>query len=170
MQHQLSCLPEESLSVLRNARIINNFGTQAHIDNSSAGVILILVRLCGVSIMGDKIAAQPTQQVGAYCIKLFQKCYVCLAQHYGTTIEPVPFNEALHEKNIAKTDSRHQECCVAELPGMLPKITYILLLKLECLATTFEFQPCLEQEGIFGVQPDLVTSEQNKHRTLLPPP
>lgn len=118
-----------------------------------------------------KLSPNLLRQVGAYCIKRFKKRYIYLVQHYGTAIEPVPFNETLHEKRpcyiITKTDSECQECCVAELPGTLPKMTYVLLLKSGCFAKTFEFQPSLEQEGVFGTQPHLVTSGQNKHN---PPP
>ena len=121
-----------------------------------------------------KLLPNLLRQVGAYCIKHFKKCYIYLAQHYGTAIQPVPFNEALHEKGpcyiITKTDSERRECCVAELPGTLPKMTYVLLLKSGCFAKTFDFQPSLEQEGVFGTQPDLVTSDQNKHKSLLSPP
>lgn len=121
-----------------------------------------------------KLLPNLLRQVGAYCIKRFKKHYIYLAQHYGTAIQLVPFNEALHEKApcyiITKTDSERQECCVAELPGMLPKMTYVLSLESGCFAKTFEFQPSLEQEGGFGTQPDLVTSDQNKHNPLIPPP
>lgn len=51
---------------------------------------------------------------------------------------------------------------------MLPEITYILLLKAGCCAKSFEFQPSFEWECGFGTQPDLVTSDQNKH--LFPHP
>ena len=74
-------------------------------------------------------------------------------QCYGTAIQPVPFNEALCEKGtcciITKTDSKRQEHCVAELPAVLPKVTYVLLLKSGCFAKTFEFQPSLEQGRYF---------------------
>lgn len=56
-----------------------------------------------------------------------------------------------------------QECSVAELLGMLPGMTYTLLLKSGCCAKSFEFQPRLEWECGFGTQPGLVTSDQNKH-------
>lgn len=62
---------------------------------------------------------------------------------------------------IITETANHQECCVAELPGMLPEMTYVLLLKSGCCAKTFYFQPSLEWECGFGTQPDLVTSDQN---------
>lgn len=118
-----------------------------------------------------KLPPNLLRQVSACCIKCYKKHYIYLAQRYCTAIEPVPFNEALHEKGpcyiITKTDNECQECCVAELPGTLPKMTYVLLLKSGCFAKTFEFQPHFEQEGISGIQPDLVTSDQHKHK---PPP
>lgn len=38
---------------------------------------------------------------------------------------------------IITETANHQECCVPELSGMLPKMTYILLLKSGCCAKTF---------------------------------
>lgn len=44
-----------------------------------------------------KLLPNLLRQVGAYCIKHFKKHHIYLEQHYGTAIEPVPYNEALHE-------------------------------------------------------------------------
>lgn len=114
-----------------------------------------------------KLLPNLLRQVGAYCIKRFKKHYIYLAQHYSTAIQLVPFNEALHEKApcyiITKTDSERQECCVAELPGMLPKMTYVLSLESGCFAKTFEFQPILSRKVVLG--PSLIWSPLTKTNT-----
>lgn len=45
-----------------------------------------------------KLLPNLLRQVGAYCIKHFKKYPIYLEQHYGTAIQPVPYNEVLHEK------------------------------------------------------------------------
>lgn len=59
---------------------------QAHIDISSAGIILISVRLCSVNIMGDKIATQPTQTSWCLLYKTEKKHHTYLERHYSTAI------------------------------------------------------------------------------------
>lgn len=89
-----------------------------------------------------------------------------------SSITALPFNLFLKirlciKKALVKLLQRlfayHQERCVAELLGMLPGMTYTLLLKSGCCAKSFEFQPRLEWECGFGTQPGLVTSDLNKH-------
>lgn len=122
-----------------------------------------------------KLLPSLLRQVVAYCIKCFKTRYVYLAQLYGTAIQPVPFDEAFHEKGLcyiisiaSKTDSKHQECCVAENAPQKYICPYAEFMVF--FAKTFEFQPGLEQEGGFGTQPYLITADQNKHKPLLPPP
>lgn len=48
--------------------------------------------------MGDEIATQPTQTSWCLLYKTVKSIILNLEQHYGTAIQPVPYNEALHEK------------------------------------------------------------------------
>lgn len=138
---------------------------QAHIDISSAGIILISVRLCSVNIMGDKIATQPTQTSWCLLYKTEKNIILILSG-----IIALPFNLFLIMRLCMKKGLvllqrlfANPQDCYSITSGMLPEITYILLLKSGCCAKTFEFQPSLEWEYGFGTQAGLVTSDQNKH-------